>query len=458
MMISPQEMSGDCSLALLQQLLIFAMILSFITIIVLLLLVHKVLRVRMPRIHTPLTLLYSFKWPSWARPPAAAWCSLLTMPPEPPGWIPVLGHLPLMGGLSYRSLAQVAKRHELSLITLWLGSVPTVVASTSQTAKLVLGNHDMAFASRPPSAMGTYLGFGNRSIATSPPSEYWRRMQKLCIRHLLSAQAIESFRDVRRISVQQILNFLSENRGHAVQLRDKLLDATLDVASTMIVSEPISELYPKAAQFIVHMLNLAGSSDVGHFVPWLAPFDFGSKRRELKRVGHCWSSMLQCFIDRRRQSAGLSSTSCSGQSQDLLAALICAEDLTDDMRNAIIADMLLGASETIVSTVEWAMAELLQHPDIMVILKDELGRIVGLGRLLAEDDLPQLKFLSAVVKETMRLHPVSPFLIPHESSEACEINGYSIPPKTRLFVNVWAIGRDEGIWESPHVFRPSRFL
>jgi cytochrome P450 len=64
---------------------------------------------------------------------------------------------------------------------------------------------------------------------------------------------------------------------------------------------------------------------------------------------------------------------------------------------------------------------------------------------------------SGIVKETMRLHPVAPMLVPRLSTQPCRIAGYDIPANTRLFVNVWTIGRDGKLWENPDKFQPERF-
>ncbi|ONH95456.1 hypothetical protein PRUPE_7G072000 [Prunus persica] len=72
-------------------------------------------------------------------------------------------------------------------------------------------------------------------------------------------------------------------------------------------------------------------------------------------------------------------------------------------------------------------------------------------------DTANLPYLQAIVKETLRLHPAGPMVV-WESTEECTVNGYTIPAKTRLFVNVWAINRDPTHWENPLEFQPERFL
>lgn len=75
-----------------------------------------------------------------------------------------------------------------------------------------------------------------------------------------------------------------------------------------------------------------------------------------------------------------------------------------------------------------------------------------------ETSIYQMKYLKAVVKETLRLHPPGTLLLPRECIESCEINGFEIPKNTRVIVNAWAIGRDPKYWSQPENFIPERFL
>ena len=92
-------------------------------------------------------------------------------------------------------------------------------------------------------------------------------------------------------------------------------------------------------------------------------------------------------------------------------------------------------------------------------LQQELEDVVGIERLVEEKDLPNLPYLDMVIKETFRFHSPGRFLIPHQSMEDMEINGYYIPKNSRILVNVWAIGRDPNVWsENVEEFWPERFI
>ena len=118
----------------------------------------------------------------------------------------------------------------------------------------------------------------------------------------------------------------------------------------------------------------------------------------------------------------------------------------------------MGGSETtsIVST--WILSALLNNRHALKRAQEEIDLKVGRGRWVEESDIENLIYLQAVVKETLRLYPPAPVSIPHEAVEDCNVCEYHIPKGTRLFVNVWKLHRDPGVWPDPEEFQPERFL
>lgn len=93
----------------------------------------------------------------------------------------------------------------------------------------------------------------------------------------------------------------------------------------------------------------------------------------------------------------------------------------------------------------------------MEIVQAELrGALAGKTRI-DHEDLEELRYLKMVIKETLRMHPPVPLLVPRQCTKACEVQGYEVDVGTRVSVNAWAIGRDPRYWKDPERFNPERF-
>ncbi|KAJ8446327.1 hypothetical protein Cgig2_005858 [Carnegiea gigantea] len=132
--------------------------------------------------------------------------------------------------------------------------------------------------------------------------------------------------------------------------------------------------------------------------------------------------------------------------------------LTLDHIKAVLMDVILAGTDTSAAMVDWVMTELLKNPTIMKKAQDELRTVIRDKSFIEEDDIVELEYLKAVVKETFRLHPVGPLLLVRETLNKCTIQDYDILPKTLMFVNVWKIGRDPEFWKDPEIFMPERFF
>ncbi|XP_012856958.1 PREDICTED: cytochrome P450 76C1-like [Erythranthe guttata] len=121
-------------------------------------------------------------------------------------------------------------------------------------------------------------------------------------------------------------------------------------------------------------------------------------------------------------------------------------------------DIVAGGSDTTATMVEWVMTELMHNPSIMQKVQQEVTNVVGANNVVEESHASKLHYLEAVVKETFRLHPPLPLLVPRYPSESCTIGEHTIPKGSRVFLNMWSIHMDPHVWENPLQFRPERFL
>jgi cytochrome P450 len=104
------------------------------------------------------------------------------------------------------------------------------------------------------------------------------------------------------------------------------------------------------------------------------------------------------------------------------------------------------------------MTELLHSPEKMAKARKELEQVLGKDGVVQESDILKFPYLQAIVKETFRLHPPAPLLVPHKAEADVEMCGFTVPRNAQILVNVWAMGRDSSVWKNPDLFLPERFL
>ncbi|KAJ8421900.1 LOW QUALITY PROTEIN: hypothetical protein Cgig2_027516 [Carnegiea gigantea] len=95
----------------------------------------------------------------------------------------------------------------------------------------------------------------------------------------------------------------------------------------------------------------------------------------------------------------------------------------------------------------WAMTETLRHLDKVIQAQAEIDQVLGKhhSNSIQEYDISKLPYIQAVVKETLRLHPPAPSLVPHKTTMDVELCGYRVPKNAQVWVNVWSMGRDPSI-------------
>ncbi|RCV29978.1 hypothetical protein SEVIR_6G055100v4 [Setaria viridis] len=397
------------------------------------------------------------------------------LPPGPRPW-PVIGNLNLIGPLPHRSIRELSARHG-PLMFLRFGSFPVVVASSVDAAEFFLRTQDLAFLDRPRMACGKYTVYNYSGMLWSHYGAYWRQLRKLWLTELLSAKQLRLTESVRADEVRAMLRDLraaSAGGGGAVVLKDHLLMATLNVVSRMVLgrkyvgegagADAAAATPDEFRWMIEEIFFLNGALHVGDMVPWLGWFDPHGYVARMKRLAKMFDAFVEHVLrehdDRRRREGP---AFVPKDMVDLLLQL--ADDPSLDVpidRNGVkasILELITGGTDTSSVTMEWAMSELLRKPDVLAKATEELDRVVGRDRLVAEGDIPSLPYLDAVVKEAMRLHPVVPLLVPRVSREDTSVAGYDIPKGTRILVSVWAIGRDPAVWgDAAEEFRPERFV
>ncbi|XP_037444329.1 (+)-menthofuran synthase-like [Triticum dicoccoides] len=383
-------------------------------------------------------------------------------PPSPRG-LPVVGHLHLLGSLPHRSLRSLAASHG-PVMHLRLGRVPTVVASSAAAAEEAMKTRDLDFAGRPRLLMVDRFYYGTGGIGFAPYGDHWRQARRVCAVHMLSARRVASLGRVRAQEAAALAGRISGSGG-VVNLSDSLAVYSNAVISRCTLGDADCGVEGGGARLrkaFGEMEELLGTVPMGETVPWLRWVDTvtGLERRA-RRVFEDMDGLLERVIADHRQRRRAAAATGDEDEGDFVDVMLDADELDTDSIKSIILDVLAAATDSTFALLEWAMAELINHPHEMRRLQAEVRAAVGpgAGAVVTEAHLPRLPYLRAVINETLRLHPPSPLLLPRETLEDTRLLGYDVPAGTRVLINAWAIGRDPATWgPRAEEFAPERFV
>ncbi|KAJ4700814.1 Cytochrome P450 [Melia azedarach] len=386
------------------------------------------------------------------------------LPPGP--WrLPLIGNLhQLFGSLPHRALRDLAQKHG-PLMRLQLGEVSTIVVSSPELAKQVMKTNDTIFAQRPLLFSAKYIAYDYTDIVFSPYAKYWRQLRKICITELLNIKRVQSFQSIREDEVLNLIKAIHSNQESVINLSDKLFAMTFGITGRAAFGKKCKG-QDAFISFIVELIKILSGFSLPDLYPSVKLLqDISGMRKKAEKLHEKSDRILREILNEHREKMLTTKNHQAEAEEDLVDVFLKLQQdgdsefpITDNNIKAVILDIFAGGGETSSTTLEWAIGEMLKNPRVMKEAQAEVRRVFDRKGNVEEKGIHELKFLKAVVKETLRLHPPLPLLLPRESTKSCEINGYEIPEKTRVLVNAWAIGRDPRHWNEAETFYPERFL
>ncbi|MCD7464692.1 hypothetical protein HAX54_053239 [Datura stramonium] len=391
------------------------------------------------------------------------------LPPSPKE-IPILGHLHhLLGKNPHQDLNNLAKKYG-PIMYLKLGFVDNIIASSPHAAEQFLKIYDQNFASRPPHEASKYIMYDQKNLSFGTYGPYWRNMRKLCILELLSTQKINSFQSMRREELNLLIETLKKKSHEkiVIDLSVTVTRLSVDTSCRMIFGKKYTDEefgHEKGFKDVVNEgMQLAAAPNLGDFFPFIGKLDLQGFTRRMKAVSKVFDEFLEKIIDEHEEIEDKLGQHQTNDFVDTMLNIMKSGETEFQFDRghvkAVLIDMLIGSMDTSATTIDWILSELLRQPTILKKLQKELEEKIGMRRMVEESsDLDNLEYLDMVIKESLRLHPVAPLLIPHQSIEDCTIDGYFIPKNSRIMVNTYAIGRDPKVWpNNSDEFVPKRFV
>ncbi|TMW86351.1 hypothetical protein EJD97_021511 [Solanum chilense] len=387
------------------------------------------------------------------------------LPPSPTK-LPIIGNLHQLGSLPHCSLHQLSNKYG-PVMLLHFGSKPVIVVSSVNAARDIMKTHDLVWSNRPKSSITDKLFYGSKDVAFTSYGEDWRQIKSMFMFHLLNNKRVQSYRRVREEEISNMIDKIRQQCDSVIDIRDVLSCMTSNIISRVAIGRTYNEGETGIAvkALLEELLVLTGTFNIGDYIPWLKWLNkINGMHCRVKKVAKDLDAFLESVIEERviRNKKG----GCSvGEAIDFVGILLEIQNgketgytLQRDTLKALLLDAFVGGTESVYTSLEWTMTEVLMHPRVVKKLEDEV-REIGQGKTeITEDDLGNMHYLKAVIKESLRLHPPNPLLLPRESREDVKLLDYDIPAKTQGLINAWAMGRDPLLWDDPEEYRPERFL
>lgn len=394
---------------------------------------------------------------------------------RPPGpWrLPFIGSIHhLLTSQPQATLRDLAQKHG-PVMYLRLGQVDTVVVSSPGVAQVVLRDKDINFASRPYLLATEIIGYGGHDFAFAPYGAYWRALRKLCTLELLSARKVRQLAPIRDSETMSLVKEIRRRscgaRGEpaAVNLGSLLVSCANNITGLATFGDRFSSEHK--AKFLSAMAVVLSSGSglcVSDLFPSMRFLDVATGMRRRLQVAHEHLDQVLDQIIKACEARQNVKNAEAAEDDDILSTMLRIKDEEEfdfpfniTHIKAVIIDLFIGGTETTSSVAEWVMSELMRNPETMAKAQAEVRRALDSKNPGDHESLlGSLSYTGMVIKETMRLHPSLPLLLPRLCREDCDVGGFEVPKGTRVIVNSWAMARSPELWDEAEEFRPERFV
>nr|VDD37714.1 unnamed protein product [Brassica oleracea] len=386
------------------------------------------------------------------------------LPPGPPR-LPIIGNLHQLGSKPHRSMFKLSEKYG-SLMSLKFGNVYTVVASTPETVKDVLKTFDVDCCSRPYMTYAARLSYNRKDLGFSPYSKYWRELRKLTVTELYTAKRVKSFGHIREQEVASLVDFIKQSASleKQVNINLKLLKLSASVICRLgfgisLEGSKLESSYEEVIQGIMEVVGSFAAADCFAIVGGLIDRLTGLHSK-CEKVFKAMDTFFDQAIKHHLDDESIQ--------DDIIHLLLKMErgeiglgefQLTRNHTKGILLNILAAGIDTAsAQTATWVMTHLIANPRVMKKVQAEVREVIKNKDDITEENIAKLEYLKMVIKETFRINPLVPLLVPRETLKDIKIAGYNIPKKTWIHVNIWAVHRNPNVWKDPEAFIPERFM
>lgn len=423
--------------------------------------------------------------------PGARMDYYLSKLPTMTGKVPLVGHgLQLAGAAPWTKMARWSLHPDKNvpntkktdgsstsrLVTFDVAGMRVIYVNHPVLIKRVLLTHQRLYRKALQAAYKHFLCLLGTGLVSSE-DEHWKK-GRLLLSHALRIDILEDIPDMTMKAVDRIMAKLDkvDKSNPFVDLNEEFRHMTLQVIGQSALSlsaEETDKIFPALYLPIVHECNRRV------WAPWrpFMPFLQGSRERNhcLRELNRVLSEIIRSRWETRNEAA-------FKDKPDILALCMSQIDKIDDSVVTELRDdvktMLLAGHETSAALLTWASYETIRHPEIRAKIvaeaknlfdpkncKETVETRYGRRGVPSADNVRQLVWTPAVLRETLRKHSVVPLVMRYASKDDIWTSADTglekdvvIPKGCTIAVGIEGVHNNPEVWPNPQEFNPERFI
>ncbi|OIV89701.1 hypothetical protein TanjilG_05156 [Lupinus angustifolius] len=392
----------------------------------------------------------------------------LNLPPGPPGW-PIVGNLFQFAcsGKPFFDYVNDLRSKYGSIFTLKMGSTTMIIITDPKLVHEAMIQKGVTYATRPSENPTRNIFSANKcTVNASVYGPVWKSLRRNMVQNMLSSSRIKEFRGVRNKAMEKFINRLrseaEKNSDGVVLVIKEARFAVFCILVAMCFGLEMDEEAVERMDQVMKNVLITLNPRLDDYLPILSPF-FSKQRKRALEVRKEQVEFIVPIMEKRKsaiQNPGSDHTATTFSYLDTLFDLKIEGRKSAPSNPELVSlcsEFLNGGTDTTATALEWGIAQLISNPKVQTKLFQEIKETVG-DKKVDEQDVEKMPYLHAVVKELLRKHPPTHFVLTHAVTEATTLAGYDIPTHANVEVYTPAIAEDPRLWTNPEKFDPERFI
>ncbi|XTI87484.1 putative O-methylsterigmatocystin oxidoreductase [Cenococcum geophilum] len=337
-----------------------------------------------------------------------------------------------------------------------------VVLNSPEAIKEVFDRQSISCSSKMPAPMGELVVGGMRML-TMPYGPKWRAYRTL-VHGLLTPKIVQTFVPVQTLEIKQLMYDLAYNNFNDAAFYGHIRRALFSIMMTAVYGRRIDRMdhedikYSEQSGKLLGKLGKAGTF-IEDEIPPLAKLPTWMQPSRTKALEHAkWVLWVKMRMWNTLQEQFDSGTAPPCYGADIMRSDYASQGLLKEDCAWIAGGLVEAGSQTSAATLSNLILYLAATPDAQAKAFQELQGVVGESRAPTYDDLVNLPYINACLKEILRLCPAPPWILRHFTDNDVVYKDYVIPKGTAIVGNTAAIHFDPVRYPDPFKFKPERYM